>query len=163
MRLFGIRAFDAGFVRAPSAVRAFLRQTGLLLFALGLLNASNYLFHVAVSRMLGPPAYGALASLLAVILVLSVPFGVLQTAVADKTATLRTAGREADVTAFAASALKSVIPVAWLCAGLLLVVGTPLLSRFLHIGIVSALLLPLFVVVNVPACVASGVLQGQLR
>src|SRR3954451_21087697 len=108
MRLFAVRTFDVRVAHVPSAVQAFLRQTGLLLFALGLLNASNYLFHVAVSRMLGPPAYGALASLLAVILVLSVPFGVLQTAIADKTATLRTAGREADVRPFAASALKTV-------------------------------------------------------
>jgi glycosyltransferase involved in cell wall biosynthesis/O-antigen/teichoic acid export membrane protein len=148
---------------APSALHAFLRQTGLLLLALGLLNGSNYLFHVVVSRMLGPSAYGALASLLAVILVLSVPFGVIQTAVADKTATLRAAGREINVTGFAASAFKTVMPLGWMGAFAVLIVGTPLLSLFLHVGIGSALLLPLYVVASVPGSVASGVLQGQLR
>jgi glycosyltransferase involved in cell wall biosynthesis/O-antigen/teichoic acid export membrane protein len=148
---------------APSALQSFLRQTGLLLVALGLLNGSNYLFHVAVSRMLGPSAYGALASLLAVTLVLSVPFGVLQTAVAERTATLRAAGRELDVTPFAASALKTVIPFGWIGGLLVLVVLMPVMSLFLHVGIASALLLPLYVVASVPTAVASGVLQGEMR
>ena len=70
------------------AIRDFWRQMALLLVVLGFVNASNYLFHVVISRLLGPSDYGALAALLAVVLVFSIPFGVIQTAVADKTATL---------------------------------------------------------------------------
>ena len=62
---------------SSSGLQDFLRQTVLLLLVFGLLNVSNYAFHVVVSRLLGPSAYGALAALLAVILVLSVPFAVL--------------------------------------------------------------------------------------
>ena len=148
---------------ATPAVRAFLRQSVLLLLVFGLLNASNYAFHVVVSRLLGPSEYGALAALLAVTLVLSVPFAVLQTALASQTATLRARGREHEVAGLAADALKTVLPFAWAVGVVVLVVGTPLLSVFLHIGIAPAMLLAPYVVASVPLSVAYGVLQGQLR
>ena len=148
---------------ASPAVQTFLRQSLLLLLVFGLLNASNYAFHVVVSRLLGPSAYGALAALLAVILVLSVPFTVLQTALANQTAALRANGREHEVAGLAADALKTVLPFAWAAGAVVLVVGTPLLSVFLHIGIAPALLLAPYVVASVPLSVAYGVLQGELR
>ena len=95
------------------AVRDFWRQMALLLVVLGFVNASNYLFHVVISRLLGPSDYGALAALLAVVLVFSIPLGVIQTAVADKTATLRSVGRDDDVRPLAASALKTTAPFAY--------------------------------------------------
>ena len=144
-------------------MQTFLRQSLLLLLVFGLLNASNYAFHVVVSRLLGPSEYGALAALLAVILVLSVPFAVLQTALANQTAALRAHRREHEVAGFAADALKTVLPFAWAAGLVVLVVGTPLLSVFLHIGLVPAMLLAPYVVASVPLSVAYGVLQGQLR
>jgi glycosyltransferase involved in cell wall biosynthesis/O-antigen/teichoic acid export membrane protein len=148
---------------ASPAVQTFLRQSVLLLLVFGLLNVSNYAFHVVVSRLLGPSEYGALAALLAVILVLSVPFAVLQTAFANQTATLRAHGREHEIAGLAADALKTVLPFAWAAGLVVLVVGAPLLSIFLHIGIAPAMLLAPFVVASVPLSVAYGVLQGQLR
>jgi len=148
---------------STSAVQAFLRQTVLLLLVFGLLNASNYAFHVVVSRLLGPSDYGALAALLAVVLILSVPLAVLQTALANKTATLRAADREQEVTGLAADALKTVAPFAWGAGIVVLLIVTPLLSVFLHVGIGPAALLAPFVVASVALSVAYGVLQGQLR
>ena len=145
------------------AVQTFLRHSVLLLLVFGLLNASNYAFHVVVSRLLGPSEYGALAALLAVVLVLSVPFAVLQTALANQTATLRGRDREREVAELAADALKTVLPFAWAAGVVVLVVGTPLLSIFLHVGIAPAILLAPYVVASVPLSVAYGVLQGQLR
>jgi glycosyltransferase involved in cell wall biosynthesis/O-antigen/teichoic acid export membrane protein len=148
---------------SPPAVQTFLRQSVLLLLVFSLLNASNYAFHVVVSRLLGPSAYGALAALLAVVLILSVPFAVLQTALANKTATLRAQGRGHEIPALAADALKTVIPFAWAAGAVVLVVVAPLLSIFLHVGIVPAVLLAPYVVASVPLSVAYGVLQGELR
>ena len=68
--------------RLPAGARDFSEQAVLLLLTLGLLNVSNYVFHIVVSRLLGPSEYGALAALLALFLVLSVPFCVLQTVAA---------------------------------------------------------------------------------
>ncbi len=143
-------------------LHTFWRQTALLLVVLACVNGSNYLFHVVISRMLGPADYGALAALLAIILVLSVPFGVIQTAIADKTATLRSTGREDDVRALGGSALKTTMPFAW-GAGLVVALFAPLLSVFLDVDLVSALLLAPFVVASVPTSVALGVLQGEHR
>ena len=145
-----------------AGLHAFWRQTALLLVVLACVNGSNYLFHVVISRMLGPADYGALAALLAIVLVLSVPFGVIQTAIADKTATLRSTGREDDVRALGGSALKTTMPFAW-GAGLVVALFAPLLSVFLDVDIVSALLLAPFVVASVPTSVALGVLQGEHR
>jgi glycosyltransferase involved in cell wall biosynthesis/O-antigen/teichoic acid export membrane protein len=149
--------------RLSPAVRIFLRQTVLLLLALGLLNGSNYVFHIVVSRLLGPTSYGALAALLAVVLVLSIPFSVLQTALAEKTATLRAAGRERDIDALAANTLKTFTPFAWTAGAVVLFVGAPLLSLFLHVGLESTVLLAPYVVASVPISIAYGVLQGRLR
>jgi glycosyltransferase involved in cell wall biosynthesis/O-antigen/teichoic acid export membrane protein len=148
---------------SPASVQTFLRQTGLLLVALGLLSGSNYIFHVVVSRLLGPSAYGALASLLAVILVLSVPFGVLQTALAEKTATLRAGGREDEIGALSAGALRTMVPYGVLAGVGVLLFGTPLLSLFLHVSVGSAMLLAPYVAASVPISVAFGILQGQQR
>lgn len=145
-----------------TALRAFWSQTALLLVVLACVNGSNYLFHVVISRMVGPAEYGGLAALLAVVLVLSVPFGVIQTAVADKTATLRSNGRERDVRDLAQSVLKTAMPFAW-AAGVVVALLSPLLSLFLDVDIVSALLLAPFVVASVPISVAQGVLQGEHR
>src|SRR5215211_5917179 len=111
----------------------FSRETLLLLVAIGLLNGSNYLFHVVVSRMLGPSSYGALAALLVVVMVLSVPFGVVQTVVAQR------------------------------AAGLAVLLAAPLLAFFLHVGLLSAALLAPYVVFSLLTAVPLGVLQGAHR
>ena len=104
--------------------------------------------------MLGPADYGALAALLAIILVLSVPFGVIQTAIANKTATLRSTGREDDVArarrerAEDDDAVRVGERASWSRS------VAPLLSVFLDVDIVSALLLAPFVVASVPTSVA---------
>jgi glycosyltransferase involved in cell wall biosynthesis/O-antigen/teichoic acid export membrane protein len=145
-----------------SAAGGFWRQTVVLMLAFGLLNGSNYVFHVVVSRLLGPASYGSLASLLAVVLVLSVPFGVLQTVLAQRTAALVATGRADEVPGLAAAALKGLTPVAWLL-GAVVALAAPALAFFLHLGVGSALLLAPYVVVSILGSVPLGVLQGQLR
>ena len=43
------------------------------LLATGTVGLSNFIFHVVISRLLGPDRYGALGALLNVVLVLAVP------------------------------------------------------------------------------------------
>jgi glycosyltransferase involved in cell wall biosynthesis/O-antigen/teichoic acid export membrane protein len=152
-------------LRATSAngVLDFSRQTGLLLVAIGLLNGSNYAFHVAVSRPLGPSQYGALAALLAVLMILSVPFGVLQTVVADRAATLRTQGGPEEVAAFAARTARGVLPFALVAGLITLVIGAPLIAVFLSVSFASSSLLAPYVVLATLSAVPLGVLQGSMR
>jgi glycosyltransferase involved in cell wall biosynthesis/O-antigen/teichoic acid export membrane protein len=147
---------------ASAAVRRFSRETLVLLIALGLFNGSNYLFHVVVSRMLGPSSYGALAALLAIVMVLSVPFGVVQTVIAQRTAMFRAQGRDDEVEALALSTERGLVPLAW-GAGILVLFGAPLLAVFLHLGFISAVLLAPYVVFSLLTAVPLGVLQGEQR
>ncbi len=147
---------------AFSTARDFLREATPLFLSLSLLNASNYVFHVAVSRMLGPSQYGALAALLAFLLVVSVPCGVLQTAVAKRVALLRAAGEDEGVRAVGIGACKGVarLAAAWLVA---MTLASPLLAAFLHVGLGSGALLGPYVFLALVTSVPLGVMQGELR
>jgi glycosyltransferase involved in cell wall biosynthesis/O-antigen/teichoic acid export membrane protein len=147
---------------SASAVEHFWRQIFVLLVAIGLFNGSNYAFHVVISRLLGPSRYGALASLLAAVMVLSVPFGVLQTVIAQKTAALRARQRDEDAVELAAGAMKTLTPFAVLAA-LAMLLAAPLLALFLHISVGSAVLLAPYVAFSIIASVPLGALQGARR
>jgi glycosyltransferase involved in cell wall biosynthesis/O-antigen/teichoic acid export membrane protein len=146
-----------------SSVLHFSREAALLLLALGLLNASNYLFHVGVSRLLGPSDYGALAALLALLMVLSVPFSVLQTVVAQRTAALQAQGRSDEIADFAAATGKGVFPIAAAGGVVAFALGTPLLALFLDVSVASSSLLAPYILLASLGAVPLGVLQGTMR
>ncbi len=100
----------------PAEAARFWREAALLLVALALLNGSNFVLHVVLSRLLGPAEYGALAALLAVLMVLSVPFGVVQTVVATRAAALRGAERHDEAPELAPGTTKALgaVTVSWL-------------------------------------------------
>jgi glycosyltransferase involved in cell wall biosynthesis/O-antigen/teichoic acid export membrane protein len=142
-------------------VRAFVRGSVPLFLSLGLLNASNYVFHIFASRLLGPAAYGALAALLAFVLVVSVPCGVLQTVVAKHFAGLDTADEDG-YRSLTVGVTRGVTVVAVLGAGALLA-AAPLVAAFLRVGVPTALLLGPYVLFALVASVPLGVLQGRMR
>jgi glycosyltransferase involved in cell wall biosynthesis/O-antigen/teichoic acid export membrane protein len=144
------------------ALRRFSRDSTVLLVALGLLNGSNYLFHVLVSRLLGPSDYGALAAIVAVVMVLSIPVGVVQTIVAERVAAVRRSGAD-EVDAVAAETAKAMVLVAWAAGAVMFVLFAPALAYFLHIGFVSAALLAPYLALSIVVAVPLGVLQGRLR
>jgi O-antigen/teichoic acid export membrane protein len=74
------------FETAVPRSRSLRRDTLVLAVGMGVANAGNYLFNVVMAFLLGPEAYGALAALLAVVLVGSVPGLALQAVVARRTA-----------------------------------------------------------------------------
>ena len=153
------RSADA---RLPSKAAELLRGAFPLFLALGLQNASNYVFHVTVSRLLGPTDYGALAAILAVALVISVPFGVVQAVTAKRTAVLRVAGQEAQILEAAARGTKA---TAWVGTGLavLFVLASPLLAISLQVDVGTVILLAPFVLFTLILGVPLGAMQGSLR
>jgi O-antigen/teichoic acid export membrane protein len=133
-----------------------------LFVALSLGNASNYIFHVVVSRTLGPQDYGALGSVLAVMIVLGVPLAGVQAMLARRVAQLhlRSEQRIGEVWRQAWSAIGWVA----LAASALLATASPLVMRFLHLeSAVTGLLLALYVVPAILAPIPRGVLQGSMR
>jgi glycosyltransferase involved in cell wall biosynthesis/O-antigen/teichoic acid export membrane protein len=133
-----------------------------LVLALGLQNASNFLFHVAVSRLLGPTSYGALAAILAIALVVSVPFGVVQTLVAKRVSVLRVSDRESDILEETARATKGMAAVGAALA-VLFAAASPLIAGPLHIGEGSVVLLVPYILFSLVLGVLLGAMQGQLR
>jgi O-antigen/teichoic acid export membrane protein len=126
-----------------------------------LLNASNYLFHVAISRLLGPRDYGALTSLLALMLVLSVPLGVVQATVAKRIAVLRRSGG-GDVGSAPAGAMKAIMPVGVLVL-VVIAIASPIVAAFLRLDLLSIVAVGGYLGISLTLAVALGTLQGSLR
>src|ERR1035437_8835409 len=125
------------------------------LLATGTVGLSNFIFHVVISRLLGPDQYGALGALLNVVLVLGVPLGAVQAAVTRTVALrgrapihLRTIANRAIV----AGVISTVV-----LAGL-----SPVIAGFLHLGSVTpVLMLALLLVPSVIGAVLQGMLIGK--
>jgi O-antigen/teichoic acid export membrane protein len=137
-----------------------LRRDALVLAAgMGVANAGNYAFNVVMAFLLGPEAYGALAALLALVLVGSVPGLALQAVVARRT-TLAGSGR----------AVRAWPGAGWLVgrAGLGLVLLTvligPGLVLFLHLDSAVPVLWLALALAPTPLLFAvQGLLQGRER
>jgi len=135
--------------------RSLPRDALVLAAGMGLANAGNYGFNLVMAFLLGPEAYGALAALLALVLVGSVPGLALQAVVARRTA-------------LAAGA-------AWPGAGwlvgragaglaLLAALAGPGLVLFLHLeGAVPVLWLALALASTPLLFAVQGLLQGRQR
>ena len=146
----------------PPRLRELSRGVIPLFLALGLLNASNYIFHVAVSRLLGPSEYGTLAALLALVMILSVPLSVAQTVVAKRVAILRTEGKDQEASETAAGAAKALLRIG-LVSSIALAALSPLLASFLHTPVLPTALVAPYFLFSILLSVPLGVLQGRLR
>ena len=140
---------------APDSI---LRGPGAIAVAMGVMNVATYGFTMIAARLLGPQAYGALASLLATLLVI----GVLQLGL-QATAARRISAEPHHV----AQIEKTVLGVTYrasLGLGLVLLALTPLVNRVLKLD--SLPTAALVAVAAVPLTMMggqAGVLQGERR
>jgi O-antigen/teichoic acid export membrane protein len=118
----------------------------------------NFLFHVLISRLLGPSQYGALNAVLNIIAVLAVPLGAVQLAVTQ--AVVSGGGKER------ISLRRLTVKAMLWGAGAMAAVGviSPLIDGFLNLksplaNLAMAAWIPLAVV----AAVLQGALLGELR
>jgi O-antigen/teichoic acid export membrane protein/glycosyltransferase involved in cell wall biosynthesis len=137
------------------------RESWLLFCAVTVANASNYVFHVVISRMLDPDDYGALGAVLAILILLSVPLGAVQTTVAKRIAqtTVTDKSRKESWVNF----LRTIVPVG-LALTLVLVGTSPLIQSFLRLdSIWAAVFVAVYVLPALMLTICRGVLQGSLR
>jgi O-antigen/teichoic acid export membrane protein len=141
--------------RVPGSV---LRGPGAIAVAMAVMNLSTYGFTIIAAHVLGPKSYGALASLLATILVI----GVLQLSF-QATAARRISADPEHV----AQIEKTVLGVTYRASfaiGLVLLVLTPVVNRVLKLD--SLATAALVAVTAVPLTMMggqAGVLQGERR
>ncbi|MHB1711680.1 MAG: glycosyltransferase, partial [Acidimicrobiales bacterium] len=122
-------------------------------------NLSNFVFHLVLSRLLGPAGYGALGALLNVTAVIGVPLAAVSVTVAQSVARrpdpadTPPLGRLLRLSAVAAVAGFGL----WLAA-------TPTIDRFFHLHSPGAtIVLGLWLVPALPGAVLEGVVLGQRR
>jgi O-antigen/teichoic acid export membrane protein len=135
-----------------------LRGPGAIAVAMAVMNVATYGFTIIAARVLGPQSYGALASLLATLLVVAVAQLGLQA-----TAARRISADPRHV----AQIEKTVLGVTYRAAfaiGLVLLILTPLVNRVLKLD--SLATAALVAVAAVPMTIVGGqlgVLQGERR
>jgi O-antigen/teichoic acid export membrane protein len=126
--------------------------------AIGLMNVATYGYTMVAARVLGPRQYGAFASLMATLLVVSVlQLGLQATAARRISADPGHVGQIEDV-------IMRVTGRAALSVGLVLLVLTPVINLVLHLD--SLLVAGLVCVAAVPMTVMggqAGILQGERR
>ena len=134
------------------------RGAWFYILAMAAISAFNFVFHVVMSRLLGPGHYGALGAVLNLITILAVPLGAIQLAVTQGVvARLKSGGAS-----LRALAGKSI--VGGLVATAVFWCVTPLLDSFLKLGSPAPLLfLGLWLPLGIMAAVVQGALIAELR
>ena len=145
-------------VTARDRLRDFSRSGSSMAVSISLANVGTYGFTVLAARILGPHEYGAVAALMATLLVTSVlPLGLQATG----------ARRVSSEPEQRAEIEHEVLRVGWLSAGalgVLLLVLSPLLERVLRLdSVVPAILVALASVPLTVMGAQSGILQGERR
>jgi O-antigen/teichoic acid export membrane protein len=152
-----VTQFDTAVPRSRS-----LPRDALVLGAgMAVANAGNYAFNVVMAFLLGPEAYGALAALLALVLVGSVPGLALQAVVARRVA-LAGSGRAPIGAAW--PGVRWLVGRAGLALALLTLLVGPGLVLFLHLDSAVPVLWLALALAPTPLLFAvQGLLQGQER
>jgi len=145
-------------VTTTDRLRTFTRSGTSMAVSISVANVCTYGFTVLAARILGPHQYGAVAALMATLLVTSVlPLG-LQTTGARRVSAEPEHRAEIE---------HEVLRVGWLSAGavgLLLLVLSPVLERVLRLdSVVPAILVAVTAVPLTVMGAQSGVLQGERR
>jgi len=146
--------------RMVSALRSQLKSGVLgrggfsFLIAFAGISLASFVFHVIVSRLLGPTHYGVMGALLGIISLLTVPLGAVQLAVTQAVIHEEVKGQEFSMSRVTIrSFYGGCVAMAALAA------SAPIIDGFLHIGSILPVCL---VAVWIPLATVSAVLQGAL-
>lgn len=136
----------------------------VLVWGGGLLaNFLNYLYHFVLSRALGPDAYGSLATLLAVTMIVGVLGSSVGTLAMQETARLWVTHRDGAIVEFGRTVLRSSALLGAMVGIVMVVLALPL-SAYLHVTDRAAwALLVVALVTGIVASAARGAIQGAHR
>lgn len=138
-----------------------LGETGDLWYitAAGVVNVANFVFFGLVGHLLRPSAYGAVAALLNVVSIASIPLNAVQAAVVREVVL-----QSRDGVAPALRRAGALFVVCGLGATVLVAGASPLAARYFGLGtVVPVLLLAVWLAPSVASSLFDGVLIGTLR
>ncbi|MHB8289372.1 MAG: glycosyltransferase [Acidimicrobiales bacterium] len=131
------------------------------LIAMSAVNLSNFIFHIVISRMLGPASYGALGALLGIITVLTVPIAAAQAAITQ-------AAAEGDTVSDGSARPRLAGVLKWVIAGGIGALGltaasSSVIASYLHLhSLEPVFFLGLWLLPSIVAILPQGVLIGRL-
>jgi len=134
---------------------------GFLAAIIGLGNVFNFLFHIYMSRNLGPEGYSALNSLMSLLFWITIPITTIQTTIAKFTVQFGARDEDAKIRRLFLESLKRVSIVAFVLMALI-IFGSPLIGERLNIAKNTPIIIPgllLFCMYTMP--VFWAVLQGR--
>ncbi len=138
----------------------FLQHSVTLTLATGVVNAANWLYHVIMSRSLGPEEYGVLSAIIGILIILIVPSHAIQMGVSAFIARSDAPDQRAASTVLMRSASRGFLLLG-VAASLALIFGSDRLAGILRLS--SSFPLKLAAVALIPWAVLPvlrGVLQG---
>lgn len=125
--------------------------------SLGAANVGNFAFHAIASNRMGPANYGALGTLLAITLAISLPAAALQVA------TTKAAAQGREFTTSTRELLGRVTGIVAICATFIGLIS-PLLSTFLHLDSIAPILwMAAFLIPAFAGSVSRGLLLAENR
>ena len=152
------RTEQSGLVKTRRLITGLERDTALVLAGTTLANLGAYGYHVVMSRHLGPTAYGALAAVLGIGVVVAIPTAALQLVVARSVASRSEAeGRQVTGSVLRLGGLAGLVAAA------LIAVTSPLLSAYLRTGTGPILWAAVWMVPTGATPALLGYLQGRRR
>lgn len=123
-------------------------------FAFAGISISSFVFHVLVSRLLGPSHYGVMGALLGIIGLLTVPIGATQIAVTQAVMNKKAQGQTFSISRLTLRSVSGGV-----VAMLALDACAPLIDGYLHIRSP----IPMYLVASwIPVAIVSAILQGAL-
>lgn len=138
----------------------------VLLASVTAVNITGFIFHIVVSRSVSTSDYGALGSLLGLLLVLSVPTAAIQVAITQAVAATAPLGKHEDEYILPVSVGPLLASAVVYGAGgfFLLLLATPLLKAFLHLpSLTPGVILAAYLLPAAIGLVPRAVLLGRLQ
>ncbi len=138
----------------------FTKHIGFVFIASMVVNLCNYLFHIFMSRTLGPVDYGIMVSLFSLFMIIAVPAGVLQTVITKYISNFKAKGELARIKLLLHQLLTRVSLFA-VAGFILLTLLSGHIASFLHIpSRLPIVLIAVAVALGIICPVLLGTLQG---
>ena len=140
-----------------------VKHASIMLIAMALANIGEMLFHIFMSRALGPADFGIVVSLLSISFIISLPVTTIQTVIAKYVSQFKVNHEEMKIVSLFVHSLRKVM-IYGLVGLAIFILASGYLGLFLRIPARTAVIITgiaLFLVVVLP--VAHGTLQGLQR
>ena len=137
-----------------------LIRDGIILFAATMIaNASGYIYHLGMGRILGPADYGSLGAILSLLYILLVPFNVIQTTISKFVAKFKANNKENKIKYLFFYSLKKLFFFSIISIVLFLAIS-PFIAGFINISTHNLFIISILIPFVLLLPINRGMFQG---